>query len=222
MSERAQEADQLVVKRMKIKGQAVRSVMMQKSVNVDGSQLEPTTSAPHNEDCKLLELSAELRNIIYEFVLLQKDDIVVTPTLRSPALLQVSRQIRTETLAMWYESNSFEIAVNDCKTDLSRAWDRTHHALGVKSPLSWTLRGSPTGAILPDGAGPYARTIALTYKRAPRILGSRIAASCTKMSESKESSWANCEDLLSNLRHVVAKLDSRWLLETDAVEAGNA
>ncbi|KAK3653364.1 hypothetical protein LTR56_004568 [Elasticomyces elasticus] len=214
MSERTQEASQPAAKRR----------------DVEDQRLESTTSVQHHEDCKLLDLSAELRNIIYEFVLLQKDDIVVTPTLRSPALLQVSRQIRKETLAMWYESNTFEIAVNDCNADLLHAWDRKHHALGVKRLAVLDITGIPNWGNLTrwckaicGGECTYLRKDSSDSRLECVIAAATgIAASCNKMSESKESSWANCEDLLSNLRHVVAKLDPRWLGETDAAEAGDA
>ncbi|KAK5678527.1 hypothetical protein LTS10_008971 [Elasticomyces elasticus] len=193
--------------------------------------VEFATSVQHNEDCKLLELSAELRNIIYEFVLLQKDVIVVTPTLRSPALLQVSRQIRTETLAMWYESNTFEITVNDCKADLLHAWCRNQHALGVTPPAVLDITGIPDWgnlarwwckAICEDDCSALRKDSSDSRLECVIAAATEIAASCNTMSESKETSWAYCEDLLSNLRHVVAKLDPRWLEERDPVEVGDA
>ncbi|KAK3641141.1 hypothetical protein LTR56_006863 [Elasticomyces elasticus] len=214
MSERTQGASQPAAKRTDVEDQAVDSA----------------TSVQHNEDCRLLELSAELRNIIYEFVLLQKDDIVVTPTLRSPALLQVSRQIRQETLAMWYESNTFEIAVNDCKTDLLRAWDRTHHALGVKSPSVLDITGIPNWgnltrwckAICEDDCTHLQKGSSDSRLECVIAAATGIAASCTKMSESKESSWAYCEELLGNLWHVAYRLDSRWVREMEVAEEGDA
>ncbi|KAK5695989.1 hypothetical protein LTR97_008409 [Elasticomyces elasticus] len=202
------------------------SQVPRKERKVEGQHDSSTTFV----DCKLLELSAELRNIIYELVLLSKDAIFVTPTLRSPSLLQVSRQIRTETLAMWYESNTFEITVNDCKADLLHAWCRNHHALGVSPPAVLDITGIPDWgnlatwckAICEDDCSALRKDSLDSRLECVIAAATEIAASCNKMSKSKKTSWAYCEDLLSNLRHVVLKLDPRWLQETDIVEAGDA
>ncbi|CAK3936123.1 Hypothetical predicted protein [Lecanosticta acicola] len=61
--------------------------------------------------CRLLNLPAELRNEIYELVLVSSGRIELTTTrpksLREPAFLAISRQIRTEATAIYYGSNTF-------------------------------------------------------------------------------------------------------------------
>lgn len=70
------------------------------------------------EISNLNKLSAELRNAIYELVLVQDKPLVVcrkhlTPELTAvqPALTRVCRQIREETLGMFYHGNTFVMEV---------------------------------------------------------------------------------------------------------------
>lgn len=76
------------------------------------------TSSEESEKAKptLLSLPAELRNRIYEFVLLLEDgtpgivDIYDEPD--QPALLKVNHQIRDEAMSIFYQ-NYFELSVHD-------------------------------------------------------------------------------------------------------------
>lgn len=64
----------------------------------------------------LLNLPAELRNTIYEHHLPQALD-TYADTLRPPALLQVSRQIRREFAGVFYGSDSLKLDVYYNSTD---------------------------------------------------------------------------------------------------------
>ncbi|KAK5711052.1 hypothetical protein LTR15_012699 [Elasticomyces elasticus] len=82
----------------------------------------------------LFRLPAELRNEIYEMVLLQRNpvhSIQVNRDLRVPALLQVSRQVREETLKIWFEGNGFYYTVRDCNATVMVAWERHCRPLGL-------------------------------------------------------------------------------------------
>lgn len=59
-----------------------------------------------------MNLPAELRNEIYSLALVQDTRIMVStslPYLKEPALLAVNRQMRSETLPVWYSENVFQI-----------------------------------------------------------------------------------------------------------------
>jgi hypothetical protein len=71
-------------------------------------------SAPSKpaEQCPFLELPAEIRNEIYTLALIQHGSVFVHPSIPwflEPALLAVNRQVRFETLGLWYSDNTFAI-----------------------------------------------------------------------------------------------------------------
>lgn len=68
--------------------------------------LPPISDAP----CYLLELAAELRNRIYEYVLIKDKTITVSRhRIAQPGLLRTCRQIREEARAIYYCRNAFKI-----------------------------------------------------------------------------------------------------------------
>lgn len=68
--------------------------------NYSSSILPPSHS-------QLLSLPAELRNRIYEYALIEENEIAITADLHVPALLQTSRQIRREARSLYFEKNTF-------------------------------------------------------------------------------------------------------------------
>ena len=65
---------------------------------------------------RLLSIPAEIRNHIYDFVLIQSPYVHVTNDLTPPALLATCRQLRTEGLSVWYSANRFRIEIWDLDT----------------------------------------------------------------------------------------------------------
>lgn len=62
----------------------------------------------------LMALPAELRNTIYRLALCQQETVAIQPEQhREPSLLQVSKQIRAETVPIFYLENSFSVQVRD-------------------------------------------------------------------------------------------------------------
>jgi len=72
----------------------------------------------------LLELPAELRNLIYEYTLTAPDRLVLTnDTLpEQPALTRTCRQIRSECLPMFYEKNQFRYYCRDFSRVAINRW----------------------------------------------------------------------------------------------------
>ena len=61
----------------------------------------------------LLTIPAELRNTIYEHVLLRKQRIDLNETSKPPGLLATCRQIRKETIAIYFKGNDFVFKVHE-------------------------------------------------------------------------------------------------------------
>jgi len=93
----------------------------------------PTTSTlAAASRCRLLELPAEIRDAIYRFALTAEKPVV---TFRlddyqrdsyeqavQPALTQVSRQVRQESLPVYFASNTFVLHTEGSKADDARRW----------------------------------------------------------------------------------------------------
>ncbi|SMR44089.1 unnamed protein product [Zymoseptoria tritici ST99CH_3D1] len=62
----------------------------------------------------LLNLRPELRNRIWEEVVVEEEPIDVDESLRQPGLLCVNRQVCSETRQMWCKRNTFDVLVQNC------------------------------------------------------------------------------------------------------------
>ncbi|KAK4544940.1 hypothetical protein LTR36_003845 [Oleoguttula mirabilis] len=95
-------------------------------------------SSPRTKQTSFLDLPAELRNDIYHLALTH-DTVTVTDRLIEPALLSTTRQIRRETLPIFYGANTFEAPYPPFMMDLSadkismlRAVRAVHPSFAVK------------------------------------------------------------------------------------------
>ena len=83
---------------------------------MDEAVQSPTSRAKR---CILMELPAELRNYIYTFALVDEGPIVIEPCIigpqrvHQPALTRAARQIRLETLPIFYGQNIFEFDIQE-------------------------------------------------------------------------------------------------------------
>lgn len=59
--------------------------------------------------CRLLELPAELRNYIYELVVSEPEIVAIRGCVQQPGLTRTKRQIRAETITLYYETNTFQL-----------------------------------------------------------------------------------------------------------------
>ncbi|KAK5684304.1 hypothetical protein LTS10_004171 [Elasticomyces elasticus] len=73
----------------------------------------PVRDIPRQTSALLLDLPPELRNAIYEYVLVIEQPITITKTSKwtQPGLLRVCKQIRHEAASLYYNTNKFRI---DC------------------------------------------------------------------------------------------------------------
>lgn len=83
--------------------------------------------------CRLLDLPPELRNEIYSYIL--SSEVIMlgnsTPHIPEPAILAVNRQVRSETLSLFYADNTFAISGSSPANKLLRNMsDEKLRALG--------------------------------------------------------------------------------------------
>ncbi|KAK3651626.1 hypothetical protein LTR56_004355 [Elasticomyces elasticus] len=188
----------------------------------EGSLLGPSASlcsqTPAVEKCLLLTLPPELRNTIYELVLPQREDIPIIWFLRVPALLQVCRQIRNETLEMWHCGNTFTFVVQHCDADLLMRFYKHLATVGlqhvvefqveVKGKLNWTNLIRWCMAICALG-NPRVRSAAggSTVKVKSGITAAvGLALECHE----RDRGWEECLAAFGWLRFGLGAHDSRW------------
>ncbi|KAI5359479.1 hypothetical protein Slin14017_G103810 [Septoria linicola] len=85
-------------------------------------------SKRQDQSSGLLRLPAELRNRIYEHVLVEEDPIPIEPGLKLPQLLSTCAQIREEATLLWFSENDFQTVITDCdSTSLQCFEDWSYH-----------------------------------------------------------------------------------------------
>lgn len=84
---------------------------------------------PASQLSTLLSLPPELRLIIYEFALITRR-VEMDSTTKPPSLLSTSRQVRSETIPVWYGKNKFRFSVINCDGIL------VHKFINSVSPLA--------------------------------------------------------------------------------------
>ena len=93
------------------------------SARIAQNAFEPKLSNPGDE-CPLLELPAEIRNEIWSYALDTPDSITIEnrrPYFHEPGLLAVNRQVRSETVGIWYHDINFYIAGSNPAVKFLRA-----------------------------------------------------------------------------------------------------
>lgn len=172
------------------------------SINVD--RLQSTS---------LLDLSAELRRIIFKMALQQSEAIVVNPKLKQPALLRTCQIVRSECLSIWY-ANHYFIHVVDCDARVYLKWQAHLQAVGFwGGGTTFGLTGRPRWAKLMEWCqmvhlkctDNFYRMVAGTDKYAVAIAGAlQIAV------ESQGLDWTQTEAILQCYRRIAAFSDKRW------------
>jgi len=186
-----------------------------------------STLAPSPTTSALLNLPPELRIIIFEFALIVDGNIAVTTDTKTPALFATNRQVRSETIPIWYGKNEFRFVVNQCDASLVQKFDQQavppeqRDSFGTK--VVFTLENEPNWSNLREWCravyrGSTVNVMALELSEEieeDQSWVSIVAAAhlvCRDASEKKES-WTQCEKTLDRLRRVAVFADRRWLEE---------
>ncbi|KAK5719315.1 hypothetical protein LTR15_007838 [Elasticomyces elasticus] len=169
--------------------------------------------------CMLPTIAPELRNKIYELVLLHNGHIHVDKKLRVPALLQVCHHLRMDTLAMWYERNKFSFTIMHCDGGLFYRFEQLIWATSLVDNCAvdsfTTFKGKPNWDNLRD----WCRTACTSGAWIPVEQSGRskvqtvttAALSIARDHYTAYIPWSECETTLEHFRFAVGRFDPRWL-----------
>ncbi|EGP85948.1 uncharacterized protein MYCGRDRAFT_94788 [Zymoseptoria tritici IPO323] len=175
----------------------------------------------HNESSRLLRLSPELRNHIFELVLVDDEQVFIGANTTLPGLLSTSSQIRAETHLMFWQRNEFVWQISDYNaanlqrfttSDLYVSFDnvartRTYQVRVLDQPnwrnlLAW---------LYAEHSATTRETFKIVSKRPPREF-IRIVTLLKDTISSREICWK--EDSLAISRAIqrngLASCDERW------------
>ena len=88
------------------------------------TNIPPSAPTAKTPPCRFLDLPAELRNRIYRLTLLETQKIVISDhhKAKEPGLLSACRQIRQETLTLYYHENVFNILIENHDSTTLQHW----------------------------------------------------------------------------------------------------
>jgi len=174
----------------------------------------------------LLGLPAELRLMIYEYVLVQ-GVIPITRHYKPPGLLGTSRRIRNEAQEIYYswDNNHFRFNIRDCDASLVLKYQHNiwrHSPLVRQSRVRFNFIDADWDNLMHwcQGLREYK---ALPYRKMlvpsrfdywpPQIAVPTVVVSALEItiaSGKKKQKWRRCEKTLDSLREVANLVDRGW------------
>ncbi|CAK1354303.1 unnamed protein product [Cercospora beticola] len=165
------------------------------------------------EKASLLGLPPELRNKIYEYVVLEKERIKILPSLKLPGLLATCRQTRREAKMMWKRQNGFTFIIRNCDVKglykFQKVFDKGFN-------IQYQLAKEPHWLNLLR----WCRWIYMTKQtptnmslRRPCTFQSFVWAIIRQAQTSKAATWTELMADLNRWRPVAGGLDPAWLIE---------
>lgn len=107
----------------------------------------PSTNVSFDSTCYILELTAELRNLIYEYTVTEDGAIAVGASgFTTPGLLLSCRRIRSEANEMFYASNKFMINAPDYEATAAWKFSQVAHIDKIavsQVSMTWPLPCKP-------------------------------------------------------------------------------
>jgi hypothetical protein len=199
---------------------------------MDTATQEMEQSSDKEQSTCLLDLSAELRNRIYEHVLLDEEITIIDKDFRPPALLQVNRQVRSETHRMYYAQQKdgyeydleFNIVITNCDAALLKKAQRLqdeidhfHHQIGRHDHvLNFDIRAGGRGDwpnLMAWCQGVQRAEIRYDCLFAESSNYNYMAVLRSALAVAKShvgGSWERCSDALDELRPVLGVIDCAW------------
>ena len=171
-------------------------------------------------------LPAELRNRIYEFVLLQEDDEAIeigSTGVPEPSLLLTCKQIRKEGLPIYYEENTFDIFSRDFDSSVMLKWAERSRLVTTEEALASGNNHVRSSSMQPNWLNLslwleryhkkevhdciYHPTKAPAHFSADlRVVGVMF---CLVLSL-RDRPWSGVKQLLDEDHNILVSLDSRW------------
>ncbi|KAK5699275.1 hypothetical protein LTR17_023368 [Elasticomyces elasticus] len=168
----------------------------------------------------LLTLPPELRNAIYEYVLPQGINIEVERGMNAPPLLQVCREVRNETVPMWYLGNTFHHTVKQCNGDLFERWVmycNKHLDRKISRSINdlVSLKGKPNWSTLLKWCKVVceehdARSIERKSGQSRLSTVVTAALDIAYTCEASSVPWLACKKMLDHMRYALGRYDVRW------------
>ena len=173
-------------------------------------------------NCRLLLLSGELRNRIYRAAIVRNTRIVVGP--RFPhelPLLSTCRQIRKETLRIFYTENQFELEIIAFQGAITVWWKRL---LSIHAPGAYVtgvqLYGPPSWPNLlvwlkdfhqNRAMAPFPEKLPMEDRHLPDETGLALWSAFKVAEGCADLPWADVERLLEVQHIMLARLHPGWL-----------
>ncbi|KXT16217.1 hypothetical protein AC579_6964 [Pseudocercospora musae] len=191
-------------------------------VNTNDNQ-QPTRIS---QESPLLSLPPELRNQIYDLILVYPPGTkpTITPTFSPPPLLSVCSQIRCEALKLWLSANTFSITIFDCDVGLAKRFQNTFTATsGLKEApkMSFRMKGSPYwGNLMKWCEAVYkGETTWFQCKKEGAKGLSVVVTAATRMAGTPgRKGWDRVREDLEGWRHVAGLVDEGWLDDDEVGE----
>lgn len=156
----------------------------------------------------------ELRDLVWQFSLVEEDYVTITPDLQQPALLRVCRSVRQEAAKVWYSMNTFFIQVRDCDDTLLSAFTKYSQSMKVKIDVKGEIKGNENWSNLLiwcrrlyDGESRYLVTEEMQGRQACVI---SAAHDIILQQLELDSDWDECEQASENLHSVVRRWIEAW------------
>ena len=193
--------------------------------------MSPSTEDPDGPISRLLDLPPEIRTMIWEFALISPTHVKVTDQLKQPALIQLNRQIRSETRKLAFLNNNYRIDIVACDARLfAKFFQLWQHVVNSNSNNKTSLTKKFVLPIRIKLVGDchwlnlvrWCRLVAkgkcgaLTIGPAARGM-SKIVEAATGLAASTDS-WEELERGLKFWRPVAALDDPQWLLDLEVAK----
>ncbi|KAK3653368.1 hypothetical protein LTR56_004572 [Elasticomyces elasticus] len=210
------------------------------ATNDDGSQSTPDNSpedklvvvsqpkhAVHSQarqqrQSPLLSLAPEIRNLIYEYTLLEPTKIDITPSYRTPGFLSTCRLVRQEATAMYWNRNHWTVYAPGCDVSLAIAFV-THFgpALmpkpkkqvrlqigigGANQGANWVNLMSWCRHVWGGGVLHFNKENVCKMHGTCVVVGAALAVALRH----RGRKWEECEEALEGLRWVAALSNKAW------------
>lgn len=181
-----------------------------------------------DQPCYLLELPAELRNHIYELVLVSPTRITVKKKYKRPGILAVNHQTRSEAWKIYFNTeNTFRFIIHSCDGNLFMKWVKVFPTFDTD--IYFQDQGTPNFANLYNWLQEAHETLFSLPQNLNRLTGSGADATHTvvwaahrimgRAIERRE--WPDdVVPILAAFYHAISALDNTWALRVNNGDLG--
>ena len=144
--------------------------------------------------------------------------ILITKELKPPALLAVCREVRKETIGIFYLSNSFHVRATNYDASLYFAWRRHLKTLSSRKLAAQIVLVNISGDPMWDNLQNWCKGVwsglrEMTTRGQQHISAKHqiVDAAHRIAVAARGKPWVECEHQLEGLRMVLGQVDKRWL-----------